>query len=270
MTRIIFASAAALLLAESASAQVDYTAMMQTQMDNMSYTAMTNVGVSSMCGYEGVCDEERSSPPPGADDAADLSMDWLQASEAARAENIAPADFSYRRDPAITAAVEADILDSARQQDPQGAQELAATFQSTDIVAEFDRGMRGYGLSGNDLADAFTAYWVVNWMVANEIPGDGSRNPSRNEIQAVRDQLALAMTRNPGVSSMDAAQRQELTESLIYNFMILDAAHTQASRPGNEAAFRELSDVWRLHGRRILGVDLRELELTEEGFRHRG
>lgn len=269
MIRTLLVSAAAALTAGSAAAQVDYTAMMQTQMDNMSYTAMTNVGVASMCGHPGVCDEgdrAPSSPATGMQ-----AMDWLQASEAARSENLSPADFSYRRDPAVTASVEADILQDARERDPQAARELEAAFRRTDIVEEFDRGMREFDLSGNDLADAFTAYWVLNWMVVNGIPsGEEARSPSHDEVRAVRDQLALAMTRNPGVQSMDAAQRQEMTESLIYNFMILDGAHMQASRPGNEAAFRELSDVWRLHGQRILGVDLRELELTARGFERRG
>lgn len=270
MIRSTLLSAALALVASPALAQVDFTAMMQNQMDVMSYTAMTNVGVSSMCGHRGVCDEDERQGSQARPGAGFQDMDWLQASEAARAEQLRPADFSYRRDPSITATVEADILDGARQQDPRAADELADAFRRTDIVAEFDRGMSGYGLDGNDLADAFTAYWLINWMVANRIPGDGSQNPSRGEVQAARDQLALAMTRNPGVRGMSAAERQQLAESLVYNFVILDAAHTQASQPGHESEFEELSNVWRLHGRRILGVDLRELDLTRQGFERRG
>lgn len=254
------------LFVASAGFAQDWTGMMQATFDNITYTNLTNVGVASMCAHEGVCDED--SAEAGA--AAKPAEDWITAAKLASRDSVDPEPMYYRRDKAVTAQVEAEILAEARRRNPAAAAELEAAFARQDMVAAFDQGLQSYGLEADNLVDVLALYWVLNWMVANEIPGDGSYNPSTTQVRAVRDQLGRAVAYNPALEAISGVDRQKLADSLIYNFLILDGAHTQASLPGKEVYLRRLGEAWRRHAEAFLGVDLRELDLTNQGFVPKG
>jgi hypothetical protein len=237
--------------------------MMQSTFDNMNYTAMTNVGTSSMCAYEGVCDGGSARTGPEIRSAAD----WIDAAAQAGRAGIEPLNLGYDRSAEITRLVERDILASARQRDPATAEELQAAFAQSDISATFwSQASAEFGFQADDLGNAVTSYWLLLWIVANNVSYDSAEMPDAAKVRAVADQFKLALSANPGIQSLAEPGRQLLAEVMIYNFMMLDAAWQQANQHGNAEMRARLSDVWHDQGRDFFGLDLRAIDITSEGM----
>lgn len=251
----------------SVTVQADWAvSMSQTNLNNMSYSAFTQVGVSSFCAYEGVCDGDGGEHAEVVEDATG----WMDAAERAAARNIEPTDLSFGRNAEITALVEQDILSAVQQQDQTAAAELEAVFAEHDFVVLFGEVMSEYGLEALNLADSFAAYSVLMWLVANGTPAEERFFPKPEEMQGMRDQFRLALAANPGVHTLGESGRQLFAESVIYNYFILAAAWEQASAPGNEAMLSQLAEAWHGHAGLWLGADPHDLRLTSVGFAQGG
>jgi len=246
-----------------ASAQDWVSSMMQTTTDNMSYHALTTAGTASMCAYDGVCEE---SPDAG----GDPRINWLEAAQAAETADVEPLETTYAPDPSVSETVKAEFLRQAEDRDPAAAEALRAEMARSDFIQEYADAVREYGFSTHDLADAVTAYWVMGWMLANQIGPDSAFGPRREEVLAVRDQVRAALSLNPAVRELDAVELQKTTESLILNFVVNAVIFNTVSRPENMSRFDRISEATRQGMMDFIGVDLTEIDLTESGFVERG
>lgn len=248
-----------------ASAQDWVSSMMQTTTDNMTYHALTTAGVASMCAYDGVCEES-----PDARGGGDVRINWLEAAEAAETVDVQPVNTSYAPDPSVSETVKAEFLRQAAERDPAAADALRAEMARSDFVQEYAKAVQEYGFSTHDMADAVTAYWVMGWMLANQIGPDEPAGPKREEVLAVREQVRAAMALNPAVRDMSATEMQKTTESLILSFVVNAVIFNTVSRPENAGQFNRVSEATRQGMMNFLGVDLTGIDLTERGFVKRG
>ncbi|MBK1840134.1 hypothetical protein JHL17_22260 [Azospirillum sp. YIM B02556] len=168
---------------------------------------------------------------------------------------------TYRASPAVSVRVRRQFADwMGKQAGEEGGRRIAEAMARHDPVASWAEIVAGDGLRPGDMADSMASYWILNWAMAN-----GADN-NRAQAQAVRDQIRPTIASNPGYVRLDEAQRQELSEVLMLNFLIQHAAYMDAMKRGDSATARRLGDAAVARFRTEMGVDLRRLKLTEAGF----
>lgn len=167
---------------------------------------------------------------------------------------------AYRVNPAVRRRVENLLVEAASRQGAGQASEMRRVIDSQDAMTIFNRGFGYAGLRTGNAVDALTGYWLVTWGVAND-----RRTPfTRAEVQAVKKQvISGAVLSRAGLDSSD--KLQEFSETLIYQTLILDTALERAQGSDDTAAIRSLGDV-SVSQMRGLGIDLRRLRLTDQGF----
>jgi len=177
----------------------------------------------------------------------------------------APASTAYRASPQVSARVRTQFVDwMGKQAGPDGGRRIAEALAQRDPVQNWAQIVGGDGLRPGDTVDALASYWILNWVMANG--GDNNRA----QAQAVRAQVRSMIAANPAYARLTEAQRQEMSETLMLNFLIQHAAYTDARKRGDRAAARRLGDAAVVRFRNEMGVDLRRLSLTDAGFIQNG
>lgn len=172
---------------------------------------------------------------------------------------------TYRASPAVSARVRGQFSDwMGKQAGADGGRKVAEAMERTDPVRNWAQIVGGDGLRPGDTADSFASYWILNWVMANG--GDSNRS----QALAVREQVRPIIASNPGYARLNEAQRQEMSEVFMLNFLIQHAAYTDALKRGDQATARQLGDAAVKRFRNEMGVDLRSLSLTNTGFVRRG
>jgi hypothetical protein len=119
----------------------------------------------------------------------------------------------------------ASFVKKTRASDPASADNMEKLFSSTDVIGAIGRGIEPYGLSTNNVADAYTVYWTNAWL--------GSRGRtdtlSKTQIMAVRNQAANALLSTPEFGSVSDAQKQEMAEALLVQAALIEASMGQAN-----------------------------------------
>lgn len=74
-------------------------------------------------------------------------------------------DMTYRPSLSRRAANLASFVAKSRRLSGEGAAELEKLLQGADVIGEVGRSMRDqYGMSVNDVGDAFAVWWATAWM----------------------------------------------------------------------------------------------------------
>lgn len=168
------------------------------------------------------------------------------------------ASTAYTASPQVSARVKTQFVDNLRQSvGNAGADQIADTLEGTDPVAAWEAIVGGDGLRKGDVADAFASYWILNWVMAN---GADSTGP---QAQAVREQVRPIIA---GQTDLGDAGRQEMAEVMMLNFLIQHAAYVNALTSGDTQMQKQLGDAAHQRFTKEMGVDLRALSLTDEGF----
>ncbi len=137
---------------------------------------------------------------------------------------------------------------------------IAAAMNERDPVRSWAKIVGGDGLKPGDMVDAVTSYWMLNWVMAN------GADSTRAEAQAVRRQVRRMVAASPRQAQLKEAERQEISEVLMLNFLIQHAAYTDAMAHGDSAAAGRLSEAAVVRFKKEMGIDLRGLKLTDAGF----
>lgn len=168
---------------------------------------------------------------------------------------------TYRASPEVSARVRRQFADwMGKQTGADGGRQIAQAMAQRDPVRSWAQIVGGDGLRPGDTADAMAAYWIFNWVMAN------GADSNRAQAQAVRNQVKPMIASNPGYARLNEGQRQEMSEVLMLNFLIQHAAYLDAMKRGDRATARRLGDAAVTRFRNEMGVDLRQLTLTNNGF----
>lgn len=170
---------------------------------------------------------------------------------------------SYYAEPEVSVRVREQFGQLlAKEAGPADAARLAEAVTQRDTVRDWAEIVKGDGLRPGDIADVMASYWILNWVIANGADSDQALTT------AVRDQVRRMF--NPAYVRLSGAQRQELSEVLILNFLIQHAAYVDAVKRGDHAGMAQLSEAAQARFRKELGVELRQLKLTSAGFSRAG
>lgn len=182
-------------------------------------------------------------------------------SPAARTVRPSTTATTYRPTPAVSVKVRRQFADwMERQTNPEDGRRVAQLLERSDPVANWARLVGGDGLRPGDTADALAAYWILNWVMANGADSD------RAQAQGVREQARTVMTNNPAFARLDERRRQEFAETLMLNFLVQQAAYVDALKRGDKATQQRLGDAAVARFKTEMGMDLRRLRLTAQGF----
>ncbi|MGR4862153.1 DUF6683 family protein [Caulobacter sp. LARHSG274] len=171
------------------------------------------------------------------------------------------ASTTYRASPQVSAQVRRQFSDwMAKQTSAEGGRLVAQELNRIDPVRSWAQVVGADGLRPGDTADALAGYWILNWVMAN------SGDSDRTQVLAVREQVRPIIAANPAYARLNEAQRQEFAEVLMLNFLIQHAAYTDALKRGDRNTARRIGDAAVARFRSEMGVDLRQIALTEHGF----
>ncbi|WP_325135752.1 DUF6683 family protein [Brevundimonas diminuta] len=183
------------------------------------------------------------------------------AASATAPERRATVQTTYRSSSTVSTRVRAQFAEFIERTSGREAAERArSAFQGGDPIASWASIVRQDGLRTGDLADAMAAYWILNWIMANQ--GDNNRT----QALAVRDQVRGVIGGSPAVARLGDAGRQEMAEVLMLNFLVQQATYVDAMQRGDQAMMRRLGDAAVARFRNEMGVDLRRLQLTDAGL----
>ncbi|MBN9333442.1 DUF6683 family protein [Devosia sp.] len=174
-------------------------------------------------------------------------------------ESAAPAaasyDTSYPPSTVISARIQRQFLDTIRWSvSAQARDSLAAAFAERPALEIWQDLVAGDGLKTGNVADAITAYWVLNWVTAN------ARYNLKVDNRPIQAQMQDAMARDPNFRSLSNLQKQEMAEGYILKFLVEHAALNDAMSRKDVAALGKLALGSATRFQREMGVNLLALE----------
>jgi len=170
-------------------------------------------------------------------------------------------DTSYPPSALISARIQRQFLDNVRWSvGAEARNSLAAALAERPALETWQELVAKDGLRTGNVADALTAYWVLNWVTAN------ARYTQKVDNGPVREQIAAAMANDKSFRTLNSLQRQEMAEGYILRFLVEHAALNDAMARKDVAALGALALASATRFRQELGVDLLTLEPGPEGF----
>ncbi len=153
----------------------------------------------------------------------------------------------------------ARMVKKTASNDPNGAKEMARIFASGDIIAQIGQGIAPYGLRTNNVADAYTVYWMTAWQASNQDNSDFDRA----SVAAVRQQSANILMSSAAFVNADDKTKQELAEIYLVQAALIQAVADEArSNPELRADLAQAVQ----RGARASGINLSNIRLTAQGF----
>lgn len=143
--------------------------------------------------------------------------------------------------------------------DPTGADAITSSYPAGDIIQQADRSLRKLGMRTDDVADAYTIWWISAWKASRRDTTDAS--PA--SVRAVRAQTARALLTAPDFRRAGNAQKQEFAEALVIQTALLEAA---TDKYANDAKMGPMLMRAARQGALASGIDLDAMRLTEGGF----
>jgi hypothetical protein len=177
--------------------------------------------------------------------------------------SVAPGTNStrYVASPAVSERVKATFAEALAQRGAISSSEIRAALQKIDTVRAWTTAVEEDGLRPGDVADAVASYWILNWVIAT-----GTRDNTREQVLAVREQVRPLLEASPGFPDFDDERRQDMAETLMLNFLLQREAYLAAAGARDGRLQRTLADAAVARLRVEMGVDLRQLKLTKDGF----
>lgn len=169
---------------------------------------------------------------------------------------------TYRSDARVTARVESRYAQYAAGVSPNVGKIVAADMKNFDPAPAWSKVVLPYGLHSGDIADTLAGYYLLNYVIANK----QTVNPTRVQVLAFRNRLKTGLARNQKFAAFTDAQKQELSEVLMLNYLYQQKAFSNAVAQNNPAALQKLADIAAKRFRKEMRLDPTKLVLTEKGF----
>ncbi|EYR81228.1 DUF6683 family protein [Shinella sp. DD12] len=167
----------------------------------------------------------------------------------------------YRSNPQVSARAEGQFLAFVEKTSgPAGAAVVKLEFDKSSPVKLWAGLVSKDGLKPGDAVDAVAAYWILNWIIANQA------HDEEFSTKPVLDQVRAALMGSPRFRKLSEAQRQELSEVLMMNFLIQQAVYSQAVTTADTRMLEQLSSAAVQRFSNEAGTDLRRIKPTQAGF----
>ena len=153
----------------------------------------------------------------------------------------------------------AKFVQTMKRSDPATGAQAETLFASGAIIDQLDEMMRPWGLRANNVADAYTVWWVAAWHAVHR----RELNPNPTIMAAVKRQAEGALFSTPQMASATNATKQEIAEALLIHAALIDGHIDDAA--GNSTKQAALAKAVN-QGAKHMGLDLTKMSLTQDGF----
>lgn len=155
--------------------------------------------------------------------------------------------------------VKQTIVDNLKKKNPISGQNLEKALNQYSPFPAYIKLLNSLGLDvQHNYADAFTAYILGMWRIAN----GQSANPSTAMIQAVRRQVA--QTIRP--SAWNNRQKQVAAEYMIYELIFANEPYEGSRKAGDKRQMKLDSDAVQQRFLSSNNMDLRSMVVTDQGL----
>ncbi|WP_338723007.1 DUF6683 family protein [Devosia sp. XK-2] len=170
-------------------------------------------------------------------------------------------DTSYRPSPTLSARIQREFLSSVRWSAGADARDrLLAAFSERSPTEIWQELVAPDGLTTNNVTDALTAYWILNWVAAN------GAYSLEIDSRPVQKQLAEAFANDANFRALNDQQRQEMAEGYILNFLVEHAALNVALEQQDVETLTRLGTAAVRRFRNQMKIDLLSVVPGPEGF----
>jgi hypothetical protein len=173
-----------------------------------------------------------------------------------------PADanvFRITPDSAASIRIRQAIIDNLKRKNPVSGKNLEKALDQHNPFPAYIKLLKGLGLDvQHNYADAFTAYVLGMWRIANGL----GANPSVTAIQKVRRQIAATI--HP--DGWDNRQKQEAVEYMIYELIFANEPYESARKAEDKMQVKLDSDAVQQRFLSRHNLDLRNMIITDEGL----
>ncbi|QJU57848.1 hypothetical protein HL653_08640 [Sphingomonas sp. AP4-R1] len=170
-----------------------------------------------------------------------------------------PARLRYAPSRARRSANLAAFVAKSRQRDQDAARSLEQLFAQGDIIERMGTVLASYGMSIDNVADAYAVWWIDAWQASHR----RNEDTDKRTFAAVRAQAARALSATRELAMADDAAKQRFAEALLLQALLLEGAMDQAK--ANPAMSGPVADA-ATRGARGMGLDIATMTLTPDGF----
>jgi flagellum-specific peptidoglycan hydrolase FlgJ len=167
-------------------------------------------------------------------------------------------DSTYRYSPSRTQQNLRTFITKTPEPAARANLEQMITVQPS-LMDDIKGAMRGYGFDPHNVADAYAAWWITVWGIANK----QNIEPDAGTVAAVKQQVRNAFAATPDFANTTDAQRQEYAEALLLQAAMMGSSFEQWKSDPN--LIEQLAEAAR-KGAKDSGLDLSLMTLTPNGF----
>ena len=166
-----------------------------------------------------------------------------------------PQNLNYSPSKSLRQKNMAKFLADIQKSDPKFAASLQQLNTQGDLIDIIDREIRPVGLSANNVADAYTVWWITAWEAVH----GREANATSSMVANVKRQVEQSIASSSAFGQMNGAQKQTLAEVFLVQTLMIEAAK------GSPSLQAELPSTVN-QGAQKMGLDLTKMNLTENGF----
>lgn len=150
-------------------------------------------------------------------------------------------------------------LEQMRTYDEEAAKSLTELASQQDLIQQLQTTLAPVGLTINNLADAYTVWWISAWYTSQGKP----LALEKDTVQAVQKQAMQALVKSASFTQATNEVKQEMAESLLLQVILLDILVAQVQ--DDPLALQQLEMAIKADTKNA-GLDLDEMTLTPQGF----
>jgi len=169
-------------------------------------------------------------------------------------------DLKFVRSQTLSKTIQNDFINQLAKGNPGLKPKIVTDFASNKIRNQFDQLLTSYGFSSLDIADAMTAYLVINWQVVN-----GKELGDKNGFEAVRKNIRATLLKNGKLKTATAVDKQKLAENFGYQSIIAMSTYRVLVNKNDRVGLNKLQQTVYQNTKQA-GLDLKSYTLTNRGF----
>jgi hypothetical protein len=165
------------------------------------------------------------------------------------------AKLNYTPSPAVRAANIAKFVAGMKQLNAEAGAQMEQGFAQADVFEQMAQGLQPFGLRIDNIADAYTVYFMNGWMAAN---GRMDQN-TKEQAMGTKATVERVFAASPDIGKLSDEDKQSMAESLLLQAFLYDAM-LQGTASDPQALKKVQADVRAALKQSAIDVDLFELK----------
>jgi hypothetical protein len=170
--------------------------------------------------------------------------------------------FSYHPSAAVTGKAHVNFLTAVAGGDPKKAAWVQKELTGNSAENRFDARFSQYGFSSRDASDSYAGFVIVLWEIANNQSASAHPAGIRQIRQKVNELLLIKF----GSKTITDETKQYYSEYFKLLAVVFNDKWKEDRTKNDVAGLQKVQDTAYQSGKK-LGIDLRRLQLTDNGFK---